>query len=108
MRFPLQRLSPGPTIPEQMQAEFRAWLHGHAPWPPFGGWQDRLLALPMGACFLASGGVLSAARVLLRLDLITTEYAGRAFRVSVALTAASMHVWRRARHGRRLRGTRPR
>jgi hypothetical protein len=79
-----QRLSPGPTIPELMRAEFRTWSRVRA------NIVVRLLY------FTAASLVLNAARVLLRLGLIEPECAGKAFRVASTLTDAGLETWRRA------------
>lgn len=86
----LQRLSPGPTVPEQMQAEFEAWRRTRA----------RFLAqgTRMQAYFGTANVVLVLARVLLRLQLIEPEIAGQAFRVASRLTQSGLRAWQHGRH----------
>jgi hypothetical protein len=86
---PFQRLSPGPTIPELMRAESRAWLRVNA----------NVLAQcsQMRACFFAASFVLGVARVLLRLGLIEPRWAGTAFRIASKLNNAGVQAWHKSR-----------
>ena len=78
----LRRLSPGPTVPDLMQAELRAWR------------QDRMHVLSRRSrartCLMAAGLVLGSARILLRLGLIEPECAGQAFRIAARLTRSGL------------------
>jgi hypothetical protein len=84
-----QRLSPGPTIPELMRAETRAWLRV----------TTNVLAQcgRMRAYFFAASFVLWAARVLLRLGLIEPRWAGMTFQVAANLTNTGMEAWHESR-----------
>ncbi|HUA55642.1 MAG TPA: hypothetical protein VMB81_25885 [Candidatus Sulfotelmatobacter sp.] len=78
-----QRLSPGPTIPDLMQAEFQAWLRG------------RTNSVSRGCYFSAASLVLRTASILLRMGLIEPDLAGVAFRIASGLTEAGVRTWRR-------------
>lgn len=97
MRTPLQRLSPGPTVPELMEAEFREWRDRAARTLVVGAWLRPVLRGRMRACFAGASLVLGAARVLLRLGLVTPEFAAGAFRVATVLGGSGVRFWRRAR-----------
>ena len=74
----LQRLSPGPTVPELMRAEGKAWRREAVP---------RLSrAARIQACFGTASLVLAGAWLLLRLRLIEPAAAGQAFGAASRLT----------------------
>lgn len=84
----LRRLSPGPTIPDLLQAELTAWCAPKwrtllsAAWPP-----------PIPAttiCLTAAMLALTTTRTLLRLRLITPECAATAFKLAIMLTEEAL------------------
>jgi hypothetical protein len=92
----LRRISTVPTIPELMHAEFEAWSTPVARALLAAAWRRPVGVSRMRACFAGATFVLMAARVLLRLGLVTPVCAARAFQLATRLTRIGLDIWRSA------------
>ena len=86
----LQRLSPGPTVPDLMRAEWTAWTEMHRRNTCAGIWHRSLRAAQCAASLHGAALLVVAARVLLRLDLITPDCAVGVLPLATRLTRAAV------------------
>jgi hypothetical protein len=92
----LRRISTVPTIPELMRAEFEAWSTPVARALLAAAWHRRVGLSGMRACLVGAALVLMAARMLLRLGLVTPACAAGAFQLATRLTRTGLDIWRSA------------